>query len=209
MIALIVDAALNRVAASLPFPVERRDVVLRDRPPMCVPIARAGPALNAGKSPSMRGRYRWMRYSTLPTVRKGSDSGSHASPFLMSSGTRSSAPDNIKTSDSSASWYGGRPLSVLRVIEGRDGVQPTPNGQLPAPESWESDSCGPKPERAGLVAMGTVIEAVPVSGFAANFSPMPRMAPLPLGREIAGKGLALGVAVGCCALASFVGLRGF
>ena len=30
------------------------------------------------------------------------------------------------------------------------------------------------------------MEAVPVTGFAANFSPMPRMAPPPLGKEIAG-----------------------
>ena len=38
----------------------------------------------------------------------------------------------------------------------------------------------------GLVAIGTVIEPVPVTGFAANFSPMPRIAPPPLGREILG-----------------------
>lgn len=34
--------------------------------------------------------------------------------------------------------------------------------------------------------MGTVIEPVPVTGFAANFSPMPRMAPPPLGRFMDG-----------------------
>jgi hypothetical protein len=34
--------------------------------------------------------------------------------------------------------------------------------------------------------MGTVIEPVPVTGFAANFSPIPRIAPPPLGRVIAG-----------------------
>jgi hypothetical protein len=34
--------------------------------------------------------------------------------------------------------------------------------------------------------MGTVIEPVPVTGLAANFSPMPRTAPPPLGSEIAG-----------------------
>ena len=34
--------------------------------------------------------------------------------------------------------------------------------------------------------MGTVIDPVPVTGLAANFSPMPRMAPPPLGRIIAG-----------------------
>ena len=34
--------------------------------------------------------------------------------------------------------------------------------------------------------MGTVIEPVPVTGLAANFSPMPRIAPPPFGREICG-----------------------
>jgi hypothetical protein len=34
--------------------------------------------------------------------------------------------------------------------------------------------------------MGTVIEPVPVTGLAANFSPMPRIAPPPLGKEIDG-----------------------
>jgi hypothetical protein len=34
--------------------------------------------------------------------------------------------------------------------------------------------------------MGTDIERLPVTGLAANFSPMPRMAPPPLGREMAG-----------------------
>jgi hypothetical protein len=34
--------------------------------------------------------------------------------------------------------------------------------------------------------MGTLIEPVPVTGFAANFSPVPRTAPPPLGREIEG-----------------------
>ena len=34
--------------------------------------------------------------------------------------------------------------------------------------------------------MGIVIAPVPVTGLAANFSPMPRMAPPPLGSEIEG-----------------------
>jgi hypothetical protein len=36
------------------------------------------------------------------------------------------------------------------------------------------------------VAIGTNIEQVPVTGLAANFSPIPRMAPPPLGSEIEG-----------------------
>src|ERR1700674_5647653 len=47
-------------------------------------------------------------------------------------------------------------------------------------------SCGPKPDRPGLVSNGTVSAPVPVTGFAANFSPIPRIAPPPLGSEIAG-----------------------
>src|SRR5947207_686549 len=92
----------------------------------------------------------------------------------------------MKTSDSSTSRYCGKPLSVFRLMEGSERLHPKPNGPLPAPESYESESCGPKPERPGLVAMGTLIEPVPVNGLAANFSPMPRMAPPPFGRLIDG-----------------------
>ena len=34
--------------------------------------------------------------------------------------------------------------------------------------------------------MGTLMEPVPVTGLAANFSPMPRIAPPPFGSEIEG-----------------------
>lgn len=82
--------------------------------------------------------------------------------------------------------FPGSPLSVLRVMAGSDRLHPKPNGPLPEPESYDSESCGPKPKRPGLVAIGTVIEPVPVTGLAANFSPMPRIAPPPLGREMEG-----------------------
>src|SRR5712691_5850092 len=65
---------------------------------------------------------------------------------------------------------------------GKERSQPKPKGPLPAPESYDNASCGPKPDRPGLVAMGTDIEPVPLTGLAANFSPMPRMAPPPFGR---------------------------
>src|SRR5262245_30776917 len=97
----------------------------------------------------------------------------------------------MKTSDSSASSYFGKPFSVFRVMDGRDKLQPKPYGTLPAAESYERASCGPKPERPGLVAIGTVIEPVPVTGLAANFSPMPRIAPPPLGNDIAGGDIAV------------------
>ena len=47
---------------------------------------------------------------------------------------------------------------------------------------------GPKPDRPGLVAIGTDIEPVPLTGFAANFSPIPRIAPPPLGKRKRGWG---------------------
>jgi len=52
-----------------------------------------------------------------------------------------------------------------------------------APESLDKAKCGPKSEHPGLTARGKVIKPVPVTGFAANFSPMPRIAPPPFGKE--------------------------
>ena len=43
-----------------------------------------------------------------------------------------------------------------------------------------------QPPRPGLVAMGTDIDPVPFTGLAANFSPIPRTAPPPLGSCMAG-----------------------
>src|SRR5216684_6342768 len=71
-------------------------------------------------------------------------------------------------------------------MDGNERCQPNPKGPLPEPESYVSESCGPKPERPGDAAMGTDIEPVPVTGFAANFSPTPRIAPPPFGSDIAG-----------------------
>jgi hypothetical protein len=50
--------------------------------------------------------------------------------------------------------------------------------------------------------IGTLIEPVPVTGLAANFSPMPRIAPPPLGREILGAeklDCSDGLLFSCCA----------
>src|SRR5260221_6051603 len=44
--------------------------------------------------------------------------------------------------------------------------------------------CGPKPERPGLVQMGTVIDPVPVTELAAKFPRVPRMGPAPFRREL-------------------------
>jgi hypothetical protein len=71
-------------------------------------------------------------------------------------------------------------------MDGSESDHPNPKGPLPDPESYESESCGPNPARPGLVRIGTDIEPVPVTGLAANFSPIPRIAPPPLGSEIEG-----------------------
>ncbi|GAB7549938.1 hypothetical protein CS8_096510 [Cupriavidus sp. 8B] len=73
-------------------------------------------------------------------------------------------------------------MSVLQVIDGRERLHPKPNGLLPALESWENASRGLRSERPGLAALGTDIEAV--TGLAANFSPIPQIAPPPLGSDI-------------------------
>jgi hypothetical protein len=75
----------------------------------------------------------------------------------------------------------------LRVTDGDDNDQPNPNGPFPRPESYESANWGPKPDRPGLVGIGTDIEPVPVAGSAVNVSPIPRIAPPPLGSEIDGR----------------------
>jgi hypothetical protein len=71
-------------------------------------------------------------------------------------------------------------------MDGSESDHPNPKGPLPDPESYESESWGPNLARPGLVAIGTVIEPVPVTGFEPNFSPSPRIAPPPLGRDIEG-----------------------
>src|SRR5438309_5309978 len=67
-------------------------------------------------------------------------------------------------------------------------LQPIPKTPFPAPESYDRESCGPKPEREALTATGTVSEPVPIIMLVVNFSPIPRIAPPPFGREIAGTG---------------------
>jgi len=44
------------------------------------------------------------------------------------------SPERMDSSASSASQYRGNPLPVLRVIEGRERLQPNPNEPLPEPE---------------------------------------------------------------------------
>jgi len=60
------------------------------------------------------------------------------------------------------------------------------NAPWPAPESYESDSSGPNPARIGFVAIGTLIDAVPVTGVATTFSPIPRSLPPSWGNETRG-----------------------
>ena len=44
---------------------------------------------------------------------------------------------------------------------------------------------GPKPDWPGLIAMGTAMEPLPVTGLATTFSPMLRIAPPPFGVRLA------------------------
>lgn len=46
----------------------------------------------------------------------------------------------------------------------------------PAPELKLTESWGPKPERPGLVPMGTDMDLIPMTGLAVIFSPTPRTA---------------------------------
>jgi hypothetical protein len=55
-------------------------------------------------------------------------------------GTRSSALEKRKTSDSFASSYCGSPLAVFRVMAGREKFDPNPSAPLPEPESYNSES---------------------------------------------------------------------
>src|SRR5258708_34762212 len=71
-------------------------------------------------------------------------------------------------------------------MEGRSRLHPNPNGLWPERELYERGSFGPKPERPGLVYIGTLIDPVPVTGLAPNFSPIPRIAPPPFGRDSCG-----------------------
>src|SRR5689334_14418336 len=88
-----------------------------------------------------------------------------------STGTRSSAPERMKTSDSAASLYCGNPFSVFREILGTGSDHPSPYGPFPAPASYESVRLGPNPPRPADVNTGTENPAVPVCALAENFSP--------------------------------------
>src|SRR5262249_51687810 len=107
------------------------------------------------------------------------------SSFSPKNRTRTSPFERREKSHSAPSASIGSPFSVLREIDGSDRLHPNPNGLLPVAESYERESCGPKPDRPGEVAIGTDIAPAPVVGLAANFSPVPRIAPPPFGKEIA------------------------
>src|SRR5712671_1990660 len=92
----------------------------------------------------------------------------------------------MKVSEFSSSKYLGSPLSVLREIDGALRCHPEPNTPFPDPELYESSSLGPKPPRVLATARGTETEAVPVTALNANFSPMPRIAPPPVGNSSRG-----------------------
>jgi hypothetical protein len=92
----------------------------------------------------------------------------------------------MKTSESSESWYLGRPLAVFLVILGGERVHPKPNGPFPLPELYVNERLGCKPPLVGLQKIGKDNDAVPVAGLTSNFSPIPPIEPPPWGSEIEG-----------------------
>lgn len=55
-------------------------------------------------------------------------------------------------------------------MDSSERFQPKPNGPFPEPESYESESCGPKPERPDEENIGMLSDPVPVTGFAAKIA---------------------------------------
>ena len=98
------------------------DVVLGDRAPVHVRrVGRRWSSARCGRT-ALRcaGGSAGCDRSSPSTVRSGSVSRSHLPSVSTSTGTRSSAPERMKTSDSlGVVDTAGRPLSVLRVIDGK------------------------------------------------------------------------------------------
>src|SRR5437773_2129126 len=78
------------------------------------------------------------------------------------------------------------PLSVRRRISGACSVQPSPNGEFPAPESYSRASAGATAPRPGLAGSGTDSWPVPVADATDSFSPKLRTAPPPFGSDTEG-----------------------
>ena len=78
-------------------------------------------------------------------------------------------------------------MLVLRVMDGSSNPHPKPNGPFPSPESYATAKCGPNPERPPLAGIGILADAVPEAALTEKLSPMPLIAPPPLGRLIDGR----------------------
>ena len=74
--------------------------------------------------------------------------------------------------------YRGSPFSVFRVIAGSRRLQPSPNGPLPDAGVVREGELRTEPGAPGRREIGTLIDPLPVTGFAPNFSPIPRIAAL-------------------------------
>ena len=171
------------------FPVPRCNVVSGDGlPERFCRISLIGPTLDAGEQ-SFDARTEPLDaicFSVyLDNVGAICSRSQLPAPAPIRTGTKSSAPERMKTSDSSASWYLGNPLSVLRVIDGRERDQPNPNGPLPIPNRRKvkvvgrsrSDRTNGDRHRHGAGAGDRIGGKLP---------PMPRIAPSPFGSEIIG-----------------------
>jgi hypothetical protein len=74
---------------------------------------------------------------------------------LVQQRPKSSAPERIETGDSLASRSWGSPVSVFRVMEASERLQPMPRGPFPTVESYVSANRGPNRDRSGDVRIGS------------------------------------------------------
>src|SRR5258708_39602382 len=124
-----------------------------------------------------------MMYSPFPSIINV------PSAALPNSGTKSSASEKRKVSESISSQYWGRPLSVFLFIEANPRLQPKPKIPFPAPELYDIFKEG-EAARERENGRGIENEAVPLIGFTENFSSMPFIAPPPFGKEMKGTSMA-------------------
>jgi hypothetical protein len=102
--------------------------------------------------------------------------------------TRSSAPDRMNVSIPPRRGYLGNPFSVFLVIEGMGRFHPNPKIRCPPPSRRRIESGAEASVQAG--EDGKAKRAGSGDGVVVNFSPIPCMAPPPLGKETEG-GVAL------------------
>ena len=188
------------------MPVEGEDVVLGDRAP--VDIARRadlGPALDAGEQPlDARPVAADAVAVEFVFVNDQAADGSRTQNPSRPAGTRMAGdPGSVRVlpehrhqvfgagEDEDVRLLGVEVLRQALVGLARDrraakGSSRSRTGRCRRRSRRTARAAGRSPSGPGWWRSARVIEPVPVTGLAANFSPMPRMAPPPLGKLIAG-----------------------